>query len=120
MVQTLEQCDAAGAVTQLMVSDDNVLVAGGVFTEPGLVENIAQTAAAHMGYSCRQENKPVPVGFIGAVQQLKITRLPKTGERLTTAIVIKNQIFNATIVAGTVSIRDEVIASCEMRIFTAE
>ncbi|AHF15908.1 hydroxymyristoyl-ACP dehydratase [Niabella soli DSM 19437] len=119
MVQTLEQCDATSATTQFLVPEGNILVAEGLFTEPGLVENIAQTAAAHMGYICRQENKPVPVGFIGAVQQLKIARLPKAGELLTTTITVKNQIFNATIVEGTISIQEAVIASCEMRIFTA-
>ncbi len=117
MVQTLEQCDANGASTQFKIPGDHVLVQGGLFREPGLVENIAQTAAARIGYICRQENKPVPIGFIGAVQQLKINRLPAAGEVLDTMISVRNQIFNATIIDGTITVAGQVIASCEMRIF---
>jgi len=120
MVQTLEHSDDEGAATRFAVTEDNILVEAGVFKEPGLVENIAQTAAARIGYICKQEQKPVPVGFIGAVQQLKINRLPLVGEVLDTRISIKNQVFNATIVDGTIAINGDVIASCEMRIFVAE
>ncbi|WP_300602602.1 3-hydroxyacyl-ACP dehydratase [Niabella sp.] len=119
MVQTLERSDDSGATTQFTVTEDNILVADGFLKEPGLVENIAQTAAARIGYSCKQENKPVPVGFIGAVQQLKINRLPAIGEVLETSVLIKNQVFNATIVDGSIAINGDVIASCEMRIFVA-
>lgn len=120
MVQTLERSDNEGAATRFTVTEDNILVEAGLFKEPGLVENIAQTAAARIGYSCQQEQKPVPVGFIGAVQQLKINRLPRVGEVLETRISIKNQVFNATIVDGLIAINGDVIASCEMRIFVAE
>lgn len=119
MVQTLEHSDGEGAATRFTVTEDNILVEAGVFKEPGLVENIAQTAAARIGYICKQEQQPVPVGFIGAVQQLKINRLPLVGEVLDTRIIIKNQVFNATIVDGTIAINGDVIASCEMRIFVA-
>ncbi|WP_018630572.1 hypothetical protein [Niabella aurantiaca] len=120
MVQTLERSDSEGAATRFTVTEDNILVEAGFLKEPGLVENIAQTAAARIGYSCLQEQKPVPVGFIGAVQQLKINRLPRVGEILETSISIKNQVFNATIVDGAIAINGDVIASCEMRIFVAE
>ncbi|MBZ4189810.1 3-hydroxyacyl-ACP dehydratase [Niabella beijingensis] len=120
MVQTLEHSDDDGAATWFTVTDDNILVEDGLFREPGLVENIAQTAAARIGYLCNKENKPVPVGFIGAVQRLKISRLPATGEVLNTSIRIRNQVFNATIIDGAIAVNGEVIASCEMRIFVSE
>ncbi|ANH82908.1 3-hydroxyacyl-ACP dehydratase [Niabella ginsenosidivorans] len=120
MVQTLEHCDADGASTRFQIPDDHLFISEGVFKEPGLIENIAQTAAARIGYICSQENRPVPIGFIGAVQQLRIDRLPAVGEVLNTTISVKNQIFNATIVNGTVAVADTIIASCEMRIFIAE
>ncbi|WP_346235950.1 3-hydroxyacyl-ACP dehydratase [Niabella insulamsoli] len=119
LIDTLESCSETSASTAFTVKDDHVLVQNGVLTEPGLIENIAQTAAAHMGYTCQQQQKPVPVGFIGAVQNLKITSLPKTGDQLVTAITVKNQIFNATIIEGAISVNDEYIVSCEMKIFIA-
>lgn len=120
MVDTLETCDGEGATTSFSINEDNIFIQNGRLRESALVENIAQTAAARIGYICSTENKPVPVGFIGAVQQLRINALPAVGETLNTSILIKNQIFNATIIEGQVSCGGEEIASCEMRIFIAD
>lgn len=120
MVETLESCDDTGATTTFTVKTDNIFTENNELTEPALVENIAQTCAARIGYICQQENKPVPVGFIGAVQQLRINSLPKLGDVLNTSITIKNQIFNATIVEGEITCNGESIAGCEMRIFIAD
>lgn len=119
MVHTLEACDDQGAVSSFTVLPDNIFVEDGLLREPALVENIAQTGAARIGYLCLKENRPVPVGFIGSVQNLKINSLPKTGEVLETSIVIKNQIFNATIIEGEIKSGDALVAHCEMRIFIA-
>lgn len=120
MIDTLETCNEEGASSTFIITADNIFTDRNQLTEPALVENIAQTCAARIGYICLQENKPVPVGFIGAVQQLKISSLPKVGDRLQTSITIKNQIFNATIVEGVISCNGENIAGCEMRIFIAD
>ncbi len=117
MIETLETCDAHGATTTFTVTNDNIFTENEVLTEPALVENIAQTAAAHMGYTCYIENKPVPIGFIGVIQQLNIRTLPPVGKQLKTSVKIINHIFNATIVEGTTICDDAVIANCEMRIF---
>lgn len=120
MVETLESCDDTGATTTFTVKTDNIFIENNELTEPALVENIAQTCAARIGYICQQGNKPVPVGFIGAVQQLRINSLPKVGNVLNTSITVKNQIFNATIVEGEITCNGESIAGCEMRIFIAD
>ncbi|GAB3420280.1 hypothetical protein GCM10027516_16620 [Niabella aquatica] len=120
MVDTLETCNETGASTRFTVKEDNLFLFNGRLTEPALIENIAQTAAAHMGYSYQQQQNPVPVGFIGAVQQLKISALPETGDVLDTVIKIKHQIFNATIIEGKMSLKDTCIVTCEMKIFTQQ
>ena len=120
MIETLEECNDTGAATTFTVKPDNIFTENDELKEPALVENIAQTCAARIGYICRQENKPVPVGFIGAVQNLRINSLPTVGDVLKTTITIKNQIFNATIVDGEITCNGENIASCEMRIFIAD
>jgi len=117
MIQELIACDENSAKTTLLVEKENIFTEKGVLGEPALVENIAQTAAARIGYICHLENKPVPIGYIAAVQNLVIFRLPKVGDRLKTEIVIKNQVMHVTIISGSVKIDDEVIAGCEMKIF---
>lgn len=117
MIDALETCTQENASTSFTVRPDNIFIENGILQEAALVENIAQTAAAHMGYTCQQENKPVPVGFIGAVQNLVIHALPAVNDELHTEIVIKNQVFNATIIAGTIVLNGKPIAGCEMKIF---
>jgi predicted hotdog family 3-hydroxylacyl-ACP dehydratase len=117
MIDELIACDDHGAKTLLHVNNDNLFIKNGVLTEPALVENIAQTAAARIGYICSTENKPVPIGYIAAVQNLRIEGLPKTGETLETEITIKNQVLNVTIIAGSSRVKDKLVASCEMKIF---
>jgi len=117
MIDTLVSCNDTGARTSFTIRENNIFVENGRLHEPALVENIAQTAAARVGYLCKAENKPVPVGFIGAVQHLVINNLPAVNEELTTEITIKNQVFDVTIISGKVECRGEVVASCEMKIF---
>jgi len=120
MVDALETCSETDASTTFTVKENNIFVWNGVLTEPALIENIAQTAAAHMGYICQQEQKPVPVGFIGALQNVKINSLPQIGDVLDTFITVKHQIFNATIIEGKISVKDTCMATCEMKIFISE
>lgn len=120
MVDTLENCYEAEASTSFTVKSNNLFVFNGKLSEAALIENIAQTAAAHMGYICHRAQKSVPVGFIGAVQNLKISCLPVVNDVLHTKITIKNQVFNATLIEGKISVDEKDIASCEMKIFISE
>jgi predicted hotdog family 3-hydroxylacyl-ACP dehydratase len=117
MIDTLKDCDDTSAKTSFTVKDENIFVKDGILGEPALIENIAQTAAARIGYICGKENKPVPVGFIGAVQQLEVLCLPRAGDVLETEISIKNQVFNATIISGNIRSGNKPLATCEMKIF---
>ena len=89
----------------------------GFLTEGGLVENIAQTAAARAGYQAKMEGKPVPLGYIGSVQDLKVNTLPEAGADLKTIIRVERQIFQVTQVRGIVYCGNEIIAECQLKIF---
>ena len=120
MIHELTACDGQSAKTILHINSDNLFVNRGQLTEPALVENIAQTAAARIGYICSRENKPVPIGYIAAVQHLKIDGLPKVGDILETEITIKNQVLNVTIISGHSRVGEKLVASCEMKIFISD
>ncbi len=117
MIDELVQVTEAGTQTRFTVREGHLFVAGGVFTEPGLIENMAQTAAAGTGWSAAQQNNPAPVGFIGAVKNFEVSRLPKIGDTIISTIVIQHQVMNAHIVQGTIRLDDTVIASAEFKIF---
>ncbi|MGB4844880.1 MAG: 3-hydroxyacyl-ACP dehydratase [Ferruginibacter sp.] len=117
MVDKLLNFSETTTTTGFTIKADNVFVENGLFKEPGLVENIAQTAAARAGYIAKKENKPVLVGYIGSVNGLQIFSLPKTGDELVTEITIENQIFDVTLISGKIICNNDTIAQCKMKIF---
>jgi predicted hotdog family 3-hydroxylacyl-ACP dehydratase len=117
MVHELVEADDDHAVTQLYIEPDNVFVSNEYFAEPGLVENIAQTAAMHVGYQCALKNIPIPIGYIAAVKDLKIRALPKQNTQITTSVKVTNKVLDVTVVEGRVEQAGNLLCSCEMRIF---
>lgn len=117
MIDKLLAFTETATTTGFSIKEDNIFVEHDVFKEPGLVENIAQTAAARAGYISHTENKPVLVGYIGAVNGLQVIALPKTGDELITEITIENQIFDVTLISGKITCNGQLIAQCKMKIF---
>ena len=103
--------------TGLQIAPDNLFVEEGVLQSPGLLENMAQTAAARVGYIAQQENTPVPIGFIGAVKDFEVFEFPPAGSFIETTTEIVSQVFNATMVAAKVQLNGKVMAQCELKIF---
>jgi len=117
MIDKLVGCDDTCSSTTLQVRAENVLVYNGELSEAGLMENIAQTAAAGAGYVALKNNEPVLVGYIAGVKNLEIFALPKVGDIIETTVIIKMQIFDVTIVSGIIKCNEELLATCEMKIF---
>ena len=117
MIDKLVGCDDTCSITTLQVKAENVLVYNGELSEAGLMENIAQTAAAGAGYVALKNNEPVLVGYIAGVKNLEIFALPKVGDVIETTVIIKTQIFDVTIVSGIIKCNEELLATCEMKIF---
>ena len=117
MVDTLLYTDETTSRSAFIINADNCMVDKGYFTEGGLLENIAQTAAARAGYTAKAENKPVSEGFIGAVKDFEVFFLPKVGQELITEIRIENQFFNVNVITGNVHCNNELTARCEMKVF---
>lgn len=117
MVDELLYSDATTTRCGLLVESTNIFVQDGYLQEAGLIENMAQTAAAGTGYLAQQAGLPAPVGFIGAVQNLEIFALPKTGDLLQTEVTVTNQVFDVTFINGSVSCNGLLLAQCSMKIF---
>lgn len=119
MISRLLEAGEKNIRTELDIAEDNVFVEDGRLMAPGLVENIAQTAAARIGYLAKQQNVPVPLGFIGAIQHLEILGHPAAATTVQTEIIIGHEVFNATVVKGTVKQDGKLLAQCEMKIFVS-
>lgn len=117
MIDTLDVCEESVTKTSFIIEESNLFVKNGVLHEPGIIENIAQTAAAKAGYEVKKKGSQPLLGFIGAVKGLKIFALPKVGERLETTVVIKMEVMGVTLIEGTCVCNGATIARCEMKIF---
>lgn len=117
MVDQLTYTDDSITRSSFTVTADNCMVDKGCFSEGGLMENIAQTAAARVGYLASLKSRPVAGGYIGAVKDLEVLFLPAIGSELITEIKIENQVFNVSVISGQVWCNDELCARCEMKVF---
>jgi 3-hydroxymyristoyl/3-hydroxydecanoyl-(acyl carrier protein) dehydratase len=117
MVDKLISAADKKTVSGFTILSNNIFVENGVFQEPGIIENVAQSAALGVGYICSIKNEKVPLGFIGAVKNLKIFSLPLVGDELTTEIQVDYEVFEATLITGKVYCGEKLMAQCEMKIF---
>lgn len=120
MVDTLFCADEEGAETGLHVQSGNIFCQGDVLSEPGLIEHVAQSAAAFAGYLPYTKGKTPKLGFIGEVKKFKITRLPKIGEFLHTRLKVLGEAAGVTLIAAETISEYELLATCQMKIFIKE
>ena len=117
MIDKLLHFDEVNTTTCFEVRADNLFVEDSVLNSCALVENIAQTCAARMGYINQYIYKEnVKLGFIGSVRDLVILRDVKVGEVLTTSIEVMEEIMSLTLVRASVKVGDETIVTAEMKI----
>lgn len=102
--------------SELTITESNIFCERGHFNESGLIEHIAQSAAARVGYVCQQMNVAVPLGFIGSVDKMKINALPAIDDKLETSISIIQEVMDITLIHAEVKIEGELIAECKMKI----
>lgn len=119
MVGELLFADDTITRTRFVVDAGSPLVDRGRFTAGGLLENIAQTAAAGAGYMALRSGRPVTPGHIVSVSRLTIGSLPLCGDELTTEVAIRTRIPDIIVISGRVFCDGVEIAACEMKILTS-
>ena len=121
MVGKLTAFDEKRTVTETFIKEDNIFVCDGVFSAPGLVENIAQTCAARIGYVNKYIlNKGIQLGFIGAIRNLEITGCPKVGDTITTCVMVIDDVLGMTLANAVVTCNGETLATTEIKIAVRE
>ena len=129
MVDRLIYFDLTSAKTVFTVREDNLFCKNGVMEEAGLVENIAQTCAAHTGFKQRiasgshprnNASDDIKIGVIAMIHTLEMKRRPLVGEVLETSMAIEEEFFTTTLVRSEVQTGDELIATCRMKLFLTD
>jgi len=124
MIDILVSCNEKQVVSQLTIREDNIFINSMGLTASGLMENMAQTAAARTGYLLKNEkgesNKKVPVGVIGSIKNFRLYFLPSAGSLLVTTITVEYEVMQATVVKGKAEVDGKLAAEGEMQIFLTE
>ncbi len=116
MVDRLVHCDPVVTVTDFYIADDCIMVVDNRLSATGLIENIAQTCAARMGYINLSQGKEVRVGVIGALRDMTIHALPATGSTVVTRIEVGEEVFGMTLATAESRCGDTLLASGTIKI----
>ena len=121
MIDRLVGFDDRNTITETTVTQANIFVDEGAMTSSGIIENIAQTCAARIGYVNKFIlKKGIQIGFIGAIRNMEIHSLPKIGDVIVTHVEVLEDVFGMTLANATVSCDGKLLASTEMKIAVRE
>ena len=117
MIGSLVHLDKILTVTETEVQADNIFVDQNHFSASGLMENIAQTCAACIGYINNYIlKKGIQLGFIGAVRNFEVISLPEVGDVITTRVEVKEEVFGMTLAEAVIMCGNKVLVTSDMKI----
>ena len=121
MIGTLTHFDETRTVSETTIATDNIFVDDGRFSASGLIENVAQTCAARIGFVNKYiQGNGITIGVIGAVRKLVINSLPAAGQTITTSVETISEVFGMTLAKATVTCEGEELLSTEIKISVRE
>jgi len=102
----------------LTITGDNLfLESSGLLAEEGVLEHIAQTAAAHIGYQQLQAGEGIRLGYIGDIKRCTVTgTMPAAGAILCTRLTVMSKVGDITLVSAETSVEGTPILNCRMKL----
>ena len=117
MVDKLISADEKSAATMLQIREENIFVSEDRLNAYALIEVMAQTAAAQLGYENHlRGGKDVRIGYIGAVKRMRIESAPRVGETLLTRLEVLEDFGDMKLVSAESFVDDQKIATAELTI----
>jgi predicted hotdog family 3-hydroxylacyl-ACP dehydratase len=117
MVDLLQNVTDSEADTGLFIKEDNIFVHNGRLHEPGLIEHIAQSAAAFAGFKGFASGEEPRLGYIGELKRLFLYARPSAGKCLSTHLRVLGEAGGITLLAAEVKDGEEMVAQGQMKIF---
>lgn len=120
LVSNLLESTDIHTITQFKIDKNHLLVENNALSAAGLIENMAQTAAAGLAFQSqlgKDLDEEPTVGYIGQIKNLKIYFRPEIGSIIETKTTNVHQVMNAHIVDAEVFLNDQLVASGEVRVF---
>jgi predicted hotdog family 3-hydroxylacyl-ACP dehydratase len=117
MIGTLTTINEVTTISETTIAADNIFVDDGRFSASGLIENVAQTCAARIGFVNKYiQGNGITIGVIGAVRKLVINSLPAVGQAITTTVDIVSEVFGMTLARATVTCEGKELLTTEIKI----
>ena len=117
MIGTMTHFELMTSTTETEIKESNIFVTDGQISAAGMMENIAQTCAARVGfYNKYILKKEVQVGFIGAIRNYVVNELPKVGSTIVTKVDILEEIFGMTLATAEIKCEGRVVATAEIKL----
>lgn len=115
LVDRLLECEQHFCRTDFTVPVEHPMVRENCLSEGGVMENVAQTCATHIGYLSR--HLPIRIGVVASVRNMEIISLPKVGACLETTVEEQGEpIFSVSIYVAKVFSEGTLVAQGEMRV----
>lgn len=115
MIDHIIQCNDNMIVTDFEIKEACILVENHQLSVAGIMENIAQTSAAQIGYT--NQDQPVAIGVIGAINDFELFEIPRCGTIIHTEVTEELNLDQAFLLTAKVYCEKRVIASCRMKVF---
>lgn len=117
MVGCMTHFEMMSSTTETTIRPENIFVDDGCFSAVGMIENIAQTCAARIGYYNKFVlHNDVKVGFIGALRNYCVNALAAVGDTITTRVDVVEEVFGMTLANATICRGEETIAVAEIKL----
>jgi predicted hotdog family 3-hydroxylacyl-ACP dehydratase len=118
-IEALTDCTDTTARATANFTADHFAVSDGVVIETALVECVAQTVAAALGYRARASGKVGAAnnGMLAAVSNFKILSHPPLDKTLTIEVRELKRLGPMLLIAGTISFDGQLIATGELSLY---
>ncbi|MBO4761741.1 MAG: pseudouridylate synthase [Bacteroidales bacterium] len=117
MVGRLVSFGLESSTTETVIDENNIFVDDGFFSPCGMMENIAQTCAARIGfYNKYILGRDVRIGYIGAIRDYEIRGKARVGALVSTTVDVLEEVFGMTLAEAVVRCDGEIIATCQVKL----
>lgn len=117
MVERLTMFSETAIITETEIHADNLFAAKGVLTTAGIMENIAQTCAARIGYVNKYIlHRGIQVGVLAAISGLKVMDHPHVGNTITTTVRVLEQFMGIMLAEASVESVGKLMATTRIKL----
>lgn len=121
MVERLAMFSETAIITETEIHADKLFAANGVLTTAGIMENIAQTCAARIGYVNKYIlHRGIQVGVLAAISGLKVVAHPHVGDTITTTVRIVERLMGIMLAEASVESAGKLMATTRIKLALKE